>query len=68
MRDAGFTVNHAHNHGGQCFWEYLPADNIGKSEPAIEASKAELMRRWTEEKLPVDYFEHANDARNKIIK
>lgn len=54
MEKAGFEVHHAHNHQGQCYWEYRPKE--GASSPSIEQWKQELRREWEKSNCDVDDF------------
>ena len=33
MDDAGFVINHEHNHAGQCYWEMRRADDLQAEPP-----------------------------------
>ena len=67
MKKAGFTVNHAHNHCGQCYWEFMTLQNSGEPEPSIESLKQRLLREWDGEKMETDRFEQANDVCKKRV-
>jgi hypothetical protein len=36
MEEAGFVVNHEHNHAGQCWWEMRRADDPSAKPPPVE--------------------------------
>lgn len=64
MKKAGYTVHHAHNHCGQCYWEMRPEGEASDTKPGIEAWKQELLDAWEEEKTtPVHRFKGAHSAR-----
>lgn len=45
MRDAGFVIDHEHNHCGQCWWEMRRADaSGGESEPPGAVAGAKDVR------------------------
>lgn len=67
MKKAGFTINHAHNHCGQCYWEYLPV-NVQKPDSSIEALKQRLLCEWDAAGMTTDRFERADDASKKTVK
>lgn len=68
MKKAGFTVNHAHNHCGQCYWEYVPEKNVKQTNSSIEALKERLLREWEAAGMTIDLFEQKNDSRDKTVK
>ena len=36
MEEAGFVINHEHNHAGQCWWEMRRADDRRVKPPPVE--------------------------------
>lgn len=65
MEKAGYTINHAHNHLGQCYWEFRPKTQSGGANPEIEAWKNSLLENWKNAPSPIDAFYEANSARQK---
>jgi len=66
MKKAGYTVHHAHNHCGQCYWEMRPEEESGTVKPGLEAWKKALLETWEKElQRPVHRFEGAQSARRK---
>ena len=69
MRDAGFVIDHEHNHLGQCWWEMLPADQGGgHSIPGMVAGKKDvrLMPAWRPPGAQVDRYDKATDPDDKL--
>jgi hypothetical protein len=43
MKDAGISIEHEHNHCGQCWWEYRKADDkTPASEPGTLAGARDV--------------------------
>jgi len=65
MRDAGFVIDHEHNHRGQCWWEIRAAsDATAPSEPGALAGGHDVRLRadWSG---PLDHFTRATDPDEK---
>lgn len=71
MAHAGFTVDHEHNHRGQCWWEYRPAGNAGPAADAPETSAAiakvdaRRLPQWRPPGATIDRYERATDVGEK---
>lgn len=69
MKRAGYKVNHAHNHLGQCYWEFyrddeaMPVDEDARAE--LEAIKAGWHRIHAGEGAQCDVFKAANSPADK---
>ena len=51
MDDAGFVVNHEHNHAGQCWWEMRRATNPVEAPPPVSGPHdVRLLAKWPQEK------------------
>lgn len=68
MREAGFVVDHEHNHCGQCWWEFRQATkgNV-QSEPGVVAGKFDVrhLLNWRSEKTKMDVYRRATSADEK---
>lgn len=58
MAASGFTIKHAHNHQGQCYWHYQRSQSGGQETP--EPSR-ELEKKWKDSGLKVDKFNTESD-------
>lgn len=67
MKQAGYTVTHAHNHHGQCYWEFIPAGDIETENPCVEELKHSREQAWISAGMTIDYFDRAQDAAAKRI-
>lgn len=70
MQDAGFTIDHEHNHRGQCWWEMRPASAQGGHAPpgsVAGAKDVRLRADWPGESAQVDRYVKATDSKDKII-
>lgn len=68
MREAGFVVDHEHNHLGQCWWEKLPAGSPGGHSPpgAVAGEKDVRLRpNWQVPGSKIDRYEKATDPDDK---
>lgn len=68
MKDAGFVVDHQHNHRGQCWWEFRPvAHGGGPSQPGQLGGPADARLRleWDNGTTPIDTFLGAASASAK---
>jgi hypothetical protein len=51
MDDAGFIINHEHNHAGQCWWEMRRAtDSVEAPPPVGGPQDVRLLPNWPQEK------------------
>ncbi len=60
MRDAGFAIDHEHNHQGQCWWEIRRASDAAPASPAGALSgehDVRLHEDWSSE--CTDSYHHA---------
>ncbi|MCF7838300.1 MAG: hypothetical protein K9N49_06685 [Candidatus Marinimicrobia bacterium] len=64
MKKAGYTVHHAHNHQGQCYWEFVPAAQAQPPNPEIEALKKTLLAAWQAAGQTIDRFEQTEYLRD----
>ncbi len=68
MKQAGYKINHAHNHCGQCYWEFVPK-GAGKDDDqaGLEKWKRELMSAWEADEgvNAIDVFCNANAVQDK---
>jgi hypothetical protein len=67
MKDAGFVVDHQHNHCGQCWWEFRRAlDLTPPSKPGALAGDKDVRSSpdWPQEG-PTDTYRRANNAGDK---
>jgi hypothetical protein len=70
MREAGFVVDHEHNHRGQCWWEMRRVeDKTPPSQPGelSGASDVRLRPGWHEDNFPHDIYERATDPDEKRV-
>ncbi len=68
MRDAGFVVDHEHNHCGQCWWEFRRvSDPSPPSAPGAFAGEkdARLHRDWRPAEQQIDVFRRAAEPGGK---
>ena len=56
MRSAGHGVRHAHNHQGQCVWEFFPESQPHLPAREVAARHSEVARAWEEDGMHVDRF------------
>ena len=68
MKKAGYTINHAHNHCGQCYWEYLPRENAREPDPFVESFKQNCLGEWDGAGMNTDRFGQANNVSEKVDK
>lgn len=67
MKDAGFVIDHEHNHRGQCWWEIRPAtDEAAPSAPRALAGENDVRLRpdWKGADA-IDHYARTNDPRDK---
>lgn len=68
MQDAGFVIDHEHNHCGQCWWEIRREESTaGPSEAGQLAGEADVRLRpgWNEQASPHDLYHQATDPDDK---
>lgn len=65
MKDAGFTVDHEHNHCGQCWWEMHPAGTDSPPPQKTAGNDARLLPQWAREETTIDRFSRANGPDDK---
>ena len=73
MKEAGFHVNHEHNHCGKCWWEFRKTadQSAGSSVGTLSgASDVRLDAEWASHEAPKDVFEGATSPleRKRITK
>lgn len=69
MKDAGFVIDHEHNHQGQCWWEMRPADAKGEhADVGTVAGKHDVRLRpdWPKDPAKLDRYNKANDPDQKL--
>ena len=70
MRDAGFVIDHEHNHHGQCWWEMHPASAVATAqlEPgSISGGKDVRLRSdWVPSETAVDRYVKATAVDSKL--
>lgn len=68
LRDCGFTVDHEHNHAGQCWWEMRPVHSPrAATAPGATAGAKDVRFRpeWSSVETPIDRFVRSNDPADK---
>ena len=68
LKRAGFTIDHQHNHCGQCWWEMRRlADSSAPSQPGELASEHDvrLHPNWKPGQQSMDTFARANEVDKK---
>lgn len=69
MKDAGFVIDHEHNHRGQCWWEYRAKDSDAVPPmPGTVAGDKDVRLRpdWTAGKAHLDRYERTTDPDDKV--
>jgi len=68
LKRAGFTVDHQHNHCGQCWWELRRATSAeAPSEPGkLSPDDARLPPNWKPDEQTLDSYRRANHPDEKI--
>lgn len=69
MKNAGYVIDHEHNHCGQCWWEIrLHDDQRPSTKPGELAGKADvrLLPNWLAPTASLDSYEKATDPDDKI--
>lgn len=68
MQDAGFVIDHEHNHCGQCWWEIRRKEStVAPSEAGRLAGEADVRLHpgWNEQASPHDLYHQATDPDDK---
>ena len=68
LQRAGFTIDHQHNHCGQCWWEMKKQDDApAPSAPGDLAKENDvrLSANWNASEQTLDTYIHANDPKDK---
>jgi hypothetical protein len=68
LKQAGFVVDHEHNHCGQCWWEMRAAnDTTPPSAPGMRAGTQDVRLRpdWSAPGEKNDLYRRSNDADDK---
>ena len=69
MRDAGFVIDHEHNHLGQCWWEMRSAGSTtAPSAPGTVAGTKDvrLLPHWQPPGAKLDRYRAATDVDDKL--
>ncbi|MFZ4778418.1 MAG: hypothetical protein ACOYM3_23865 [Terrimicrobiaceae bacterium] len=69
MKDAGYIIDHEHNHCGQCWWEYRKStDPSPPSEPGAFSGEKDVRTQptWVSLGQPIDVFQRATTANQKV--
>ncbi|HTO02377.1 MAG TPA: hypothetical protein VL069_01685 [Opitutus sp.] len=69
MRDAGYVIDHEHNHCGQCWWEMRPLGApLGHNLAGEVAGLRDVRLRpeWKRADQRIDSYDKANDPDNKV--
>jgi hypothetical protein len=67
MKEAGFVVDHEHNHQGQCWWEMRRVDDPAPpSEPGVFSGTSDVRLRPDWKNTPsLDVYSRATDSDDK---
>lgn len=69
MKEAGFTIDHEHNHCGQCWWEMrTPSEKSVYAATGSVAGEKDVRYRpdWPADPSKLDRFANANDPDDKL--
>lgn len=67
LKQAGFTIDHQHNHQGQCWWEMHRAGDARPAEPpGTVAGTSDVRLRADWPGGPLDSYARANDPDDKL--
>jgi hypothetical protein len=69
MKDAGFVIDHEHNHRGQCWWEMRRAGSTGGHSAVGARSGAKdvrLLPHWQPPGATLDRYNKATDPDEKL--
>lgn len=68
MREAGFVIDHEHNHRGQCWWEIRRRENAKPaSQPGELSGKNDVRHREDWQQPDTDHYERATDSDDKTV-
>lgn len=65
MKKAGYTIDHDHNHQGQCWWEFKKAEQSNQDFPDNQEKRQELTQAWKAQGYPLHQFRNANHPEEK---
>lgn len=68
MKEAGFVIDHEHNHRGQCWWEMRRADDTAApSAPGELAGDGDVRTRgnWQTPETTLDKYSRSTSAEDK---
>ncbi len=68
MKDAGFVIDHEHNHRGQCWWEMRAVGDASAASAPGALSGAQDVRLREDWVGPKDHYERATDPDDKTIR
>lgn len=71
LQRAGFTIDHEHNHCGQCWWEMRRTTDENLPSAPGELAKendVRLEKNWRQAETIIDQFVRANHPRGKSAK
>ena len=64
MKEAGFTIDHEHNHCGQCWWD-IRKQGEPDADVSVGATSGDadvrLREEWTQDAAKVDAYRKSND-------
>lgn len=67
MKEAGFVIDHEHNHCGQCWWEmHRQEDASTASQPGELSGDKDVRLRKDWKQTATDHYERATDSDDKI--
>ena len=68
MRDAGFVIDHEHNHRGQCWWEFRAVETAASFADAGSAADFDVRRMdgWRPPETKLDRFVGATSPDEKL--
>ncbi|QYM79382.1 hypothetical protein K0B96_01820 [Horticoccus luteus] len=69
LREAGYVIDHEHNHRGQCWWEMRPASASGGHAPIGSVAGDKDVRRrpdWAPPGATLDHYVKASDPDDKV--
>jgi hypothetical protein len=68
MGDAGFVIDHEHNHRGQCWWEFRAAgnENPGDARPGALPHDVRNAPNWNTGETPIDRYLRATSPEDKV--
>jgi hypothetical protein len=66
LRSSGYTIDHEHNHAGQCWWLVRPIDSDQRDDPDPAAHDVRDTAGWAASVTPIDRFIAANSPTAKL--